>query len=293
MSRPVLVGSGDCVMDAILQGIRSLPAAEDLVEIHFAHVDATGPARPSPEILRRCTVLIEEAWPWNGNSTLRETDRVWLPTDCTTVLVPALHFNTLWPLVANDPRNTPDAGSPAGLIPYAVGDRLALQVIKDVADPKERLAAYLERSPLDLIDVDRFHQLTMHEFFRRERGCDVRVAAHVLENFRHRRLFFTHTNPTPELLRLILVQIYGHPAVEDLFETSCVEAAELFDRWAAGTDVFAGAEAPIHPDIARHFGLEWYDPAARYAWNGRLYSFEEWVAFYLSYAPDQHAPVAA
>lgn len=271
-------------MDAILQGLRTLPDAEAHAEFHLSQFKADGRSDIPPEILRDCNVLIEEAWPWNGNKTLGEAERALLPEDCATVLVPALHFNSLWPLLANDPRNRPGPGNPYGVIPYAVGDRLAVQVIKEVTNPAERLAAYFDRNPTELIDIERLHQVTMDEFFRRERGCDVRVAAYVLENFRKRRLFFTHAHPTPDLLRFVLIQIYGHPAVRDLFEPSSAEAGDMFDQWARTTYAFVGGEAPIHPAVAEHFGLQWYDPTARYSWNGDLYSFEEWIAFYLSYS---------
>ena len=188
MSRVLIVGAGSCIIQAILNHFATIPGLDERAEFHLSQIVAGGRAPVPPEVLVRCGILIEEAAPWQGSGTLSDGERALLPESCTRVTVPTLHFNSLWPLMAEDPRNVPEPGAPYGRIPFGMGDRLALKIMQTVADPAGQRAAYDATEFTSVVNLARSHELEVRNCFAREQGCDVRVAGYVMSHFREKRL---------------------------------------------------------------------------------------------------------
>jgi capsular polysaccharide biosynthesis protein len=195
--------------------------------------------------------------------------------------------------MAEDPRNVPEPGAPYGRIPFPMGDRLALKIIQTVPDPAARRAAY-DATDLDtVVNLARSHELAVRNCFAREQGCDVRVAAYVMSQFRTRRLFWTHAHPTGELMFFVLAQLFGIAALRSVFGLPYDQLVEGARHWAAESNVFVGEEAPIHPAVAKHFGLTWWRPDQQYVWLGEGRTFDQWIDWYLTYLPGSMAPPQA
>ncbi len=291
MSRPVIIGAGSCIIEAIFNQFATIPGLDEKAELHLSQAMGGGRQPVPAEILARAAIVVEEAAPWQGSGTLTAAEREQLPEGCATVTVPTLHFNSLWPLMVADPRNRPEPGAPYGRIPFGMGDRLALKLVQTVPDPAARKAAYDATEFRTVANLARAHELEVRNCFTREQGCDVRVAAFVMANFRTRRLYFTHNHPTPELMYFVLAQLFAVPALRDFIKLPYDQLVVLARGWADTTGMFAGEEAPIHPEVGRHFGLQWWRPDLAYRWLGRARTFDEWNRFLLTYDPDpQPAP---
>jgi hypothetical protein len=292
--RPAVIGAGTCIMESIIGHLKGVPGLADKADLHLSQ--ATGGGRPpiSPELLGRARILIEESAPWQGSATLTPAERSHLPADCTTITVPGLYFNSLWPLMVEDPRNQPEPKALYGRLPFGMGDRLALKLVQTLP-LGERRGAYDAIDVLKQVNLPRSHELEMRNSFQREAGCDVRVAAFVMANFREKRLFFTNGHPTGELMYFVLAQLLAIPALRDLIKLPYDQLIVAARHWADTSGVFKGEEAPIHPAVAAYFGLKWWTPELRYAWLGETRNFSEWMDFYLSYQPpgaEQAAPAA-
>ena len=284
--KPVIIGAGSCIIEAILKQFGEVPGLLDKVDLHLSQIVPGGRGLVPVDILARATILIEEAAPWQGAGTLSDAERASLAEGCTTITVPTLHFNSLWPLMTEDPRNQPEPGAPYGRIPFGMGDRIALKIVQSEPDPTKRRALYDAVDLASVANLARSHELEIRNCFAREHGCDVRVAAYVMANFREKRLFYTHAHPTGELMYFLLAQLYAVPELRDLIKRPYDQLLAGARTWADTSNVFAGEDAPIHPKVAAYFGLKWWRPDVRYRWMEQDRTFDEWVEWYLTYTPN-------
>jgi capsular polysaccharide biosynthesis protein len=285
LSRTLVIGAGSCIMQALLAHFRTINSLEGHVDFVLSQNMAGGRAKVPDEELARCAILIEEAAPWQGSGTLSAEERAVLPASCITVTIPTLHFNSLWPLMTQDPRNVPETGAPYGRIPFGMGDRIALKIVKSVKDPSARRAAYDATELPKTVNIARSHELEVRNFFAREQGCDVRVAAYVLAHFRETRLFYTHAHPTGELVYFMLAQLFAIPVIRDLIRESYEDLMLAARRWIDAANIFRGEEAPVHPAVAEHFGLKWWHRDMNYTWQNQVWTFNSWIDWYLTYDP--------
>jgi hypothetical protein len=84
----------------------------------------------------------------------------------------------------------------------------------------------------------------------------------VLKQFRKQRLFWAVNAPSNALLAELTYRVlhacFGQKMPADRTDVHAVLAS-------IGTqEIFARAALPVHPLVAAHFGLEWYDPQERY-----------------------------
>ena len=291
--KPVIVGAGSCIVEAILKQLAEVPGLLEKVDLHLSQIVPGGRALVPADVLARATILIEEAAPWQGAGTLAAPERSRLAESCTTITVPTLHFNSLWPLMTEDPRNQPEPGAPYGRIPFGMGDRIALKIVQSEPDPTKRRTLYDAVDLASVANLARSHELELRNCFAREQGCDVRVAAYVMANFRDKRLFYTHAHPTGDLMYFLLAQLYAVPALRDLIKRPYDQLLSGARKWADTSNVFAGEDAPIHPKVAAYFGLKWWRPDCRYRWMEQDRTFDEWVDWYLTYVPNADAGPAA
>ncbi len=284
LKMPVVLGAGSCVIELLLEGLAALSGSFDRFDFIASRDETTGRQSVSDDVLSRCVLLVEEASPWKSYHALSESEQRLLPENCPTIRVPTIHFNSLWPLMAADPRNAFDPPeAPWGRFPFPRGDRLAISLLGRGGSLSEKLSAYFATDIRSIVNIARNHQLELADMFERERGCDVNVAAYIAANFRSRRLFYTNGHPTPELLTFALIQILSHPAAKPIMSTGLVDSVESAAGWMEERAPFPGDQSPIHPTVAEHFGLSWCGPGTKYEWLGAAYTFQEWIAFYLSY----------
>ena len=265
MTRPVLIGIGGHVIAALVEQLGAVPGLADAVELHLSPEMPGGRPRAAVEVLARAVVVLAE------NGAMDPAERAALGPDCAVIVLPRLEFASLWPQMA---------------APF--GDRVALGVVRAVAEPGARRAAY-DAVALDrLVDLDRMHAFEAREMFRREEGCDIRVAGFVLSRFRAERLFYSAVHPAGALLEQVMAQLLGHPAIRALATAPFDALLRAVVPGLAG--VFADAQAPVLPGVAAHFGLAWWSHGLQYRQGAVAHDGAGWVEWHLR-APEGAAVV--
>ncbi len=151
-----------------------------------------------------------------------------------------------------------------------------------MANPKDRLASYLAVDINLVVNLDRKHEIETTDMKSRERDCEIQVADYVISNFRRTRLFYMFHHPTEEFMTYITMQLFSRPEVAATLGRTPPVTSGAVRRWLDERKAFYG-QSPVHPGVAEHFELEWYDPGLRYEWLGRTFTFTEWTEFYLNY----------
>jgi len=288
----VLIGAGGHVMGALVMAIAAIPGLDGRVDLHLSRTLPGGRAPVPPDVLARAAVLLEEAAPWQSATSLTAAERALLPQGCTTITLPRPEFNSLWPLMADDPRNVATPELPMGPIPRLFADRLASHIAQAEPDPDLRRAAY-DATRLDsIIDLQQGHEAELRQMFLREQSCNIRIAAFVLSQFRAQRLFHTAVHPAGPVLHYMMAQILAHPTLPDLLAQPYDTA--LRTAGAALDDAFSDIQAPIHPRVAAHFALAWWNAGLEYRWLGQGRRFSDWIEWYLRLpAPSPATPQPA
>jgi len=277
MTRPVLIGIGGNVVSALVEQLGAVPGLAEKVELHLSPEMAGGRPRASAEVLARAVVVLDEAGAMDAG------ERAALPAGAAVITLPRMEFASLWPLMTEHPAR---AGVPAVAAPF--GDRIALLALHA---PGDRRAAYDAVALDGLVQLDRMHGFEAREMFQREAGCDIRIAAMVLARFRRERLFHSARHPAAPLLAHVMAQLLGHPAVAALangtFDAQLLAVTPGLER------VFADAQAPVHPAVAAHFGLQWWSPSLAYRQGEAERDFSGWVDWHLRDAAPTANAVAA
>jgi hypothetical protein len=270
-SRPLIV-YGNCQADAITLALRKDAVVQNLYDVsYYRSFDhpTEGTIALEERVVRNCSLLCEQhdrqAFP------LQEM----LPAHCVTVKFPAVDLNVLWPFNCVNPYNAPEPPTfPFGR--FAYGDRAIVNAIDRGMSADDVLDYYLNRWDDYKVDLDRLLKLEQARLAARDARCDVQIADFVLSRFRKERLFWTINHPTTVLIREVIDRLLhacgkAQPALEDADMENTL-AAHFPPAGPLGV-----VGVPIHPKVAEHLELEWYDPNERYhSWDGKTYSYVEY-----------------
>jgi hypothetical protein len=256
-----VIGAGGAVMQAMLRGLRAVPGLEVSHDLVTAATDRA--------LLAGARVVLDEV-PAPGQSSLPPALRLALAPSCAVIRLPRPALTALWPLAG-------ESAEQREATPFA--DRLAAHIAVAGAAPEEAAAAYASVPISALVDLDTALADDMQLLLAREQGCEVRLAAFVLSQFRTQRLFHAAAQPAGPLLRLALAQMLTHPALAALLEVPLDLA--LAAAGAVLDHSFAEEEAPVHPGVAAHFALSWWGPALTYRRGERCGDGPAWVGWML------------
>lgn len=279
MSKPAILVLGNCIVARhfdVLQLFPGLTGSFDLGLCKFGVPD------PPEELFRRCTLLLAQNRLF-GAPTLTPALRDRLPPDCAILRIPTLTFGSLWPLICRDPRDRLETQPTLRyLFPESHADRLALDVMRRVEGRDARRKSYLATDLAGVVDLLRLHEIQAEQLVANEMDCDVRIASYVLSHFRNERLFFAHHHPTPALILYQFAQIVTHPTFAPFRDGSIVSMIATAAAWLDRTQPFSNEQVPIHPQVARTFGLEWWTEDMIYEIDDGRFTFEQWLDHYMS-----------
>lgn len=270
--RPLIV-YGNCQADAITLALRKDAAVSNLYDVSYyrSFDHPTEGAMPLDDaVVARCSLLCEQQdWQPFGRHDV-------LPADCVTVKFPSADLNVLWPFNCVNPYNAPEPPAfPFGR--YAYGDRAIINAIDRGMGPDDVLEYYLNGWDDYKVDLGRLLKLEQARLAARDARCDVKIGEFVLARFRKERLFWTINHPTTVLIREVIERLlHACGKVQPALEDADMEATLAAHFPPAGPLGVVGV--PIHPKVAEHLELEWYDPNERYrSWDGQTYSYVEYV----------------
>ena len=258
--KPTIVIYGNCAGEFLSQELRRMPAIAAAYDVHWIRsfsVQEDNPDYGRPQdltALPRCQILFEQTGNFRADMKQLGGDLAQfpIPAGARRISFPPLFLNTLWPLVAVDPRNkaTIRPWRIEGAYPKPMGNRLIIGMMRDERDPEILFERYKTIRLSDHVDLDRLHELTVTKIRALDQGSDIVVGDFIERNFRTVRLFVEQLHPSGPLLRHFCEQAFRHLGLAD---------ASVADRLAEiqrrpGLGAF---EVPIHPDIIEHFDLVW------------------------------------
>ncbi len=255
---------GNCQAEAITAVLQRNPMLSGLFRFvymrSFVH-PTDGPMVLPAEDLENCAIIAEQHDP----RTFPYRDQ--LPADCPIVSFPSVDCNLLWPFNVTNPFDAPEPPEfPFGRFPY--GDRVIAACIKKGMKAEAILEYYLDGWDDYKLDMDRLKQIESARLRARDAQCTVKMAEYVIENLPKRRLYWTANHATPELLseltvRLLRACFNGNAKIEAEADIAGTISTFFGPRGPLGI-----IGVPIHPRVAEHFALEWYDPKERLPYYG-------------------------
>ncbi|HEY1935611.1 MAG TPA: WcbI family polysaccharide biosynthesis putative acetyltransferase [Acetobacteraceae bacterium] len=200
-----------------------------------------------------------------------------VPADCDVQRIPSPHMTALWPLQGADPRRIAEPGR-YGHGRYMFSDRVGASMANMMLQDDVVLLAYESMAEKEMPDLDASLDADVAVWRQLDATNDVRVADFILANFRRQRMFLAPPLAGSAVLRHIIDQLIETPAIRAV--ASPADLARELDFLLSGY-VGHWQELPIHPHIARHFGLQWWQPGMRYRWFGNSWTFEEYALNYI------------
>lgn len=255
--KPVIVLYGNCHVGFTRNVLARLDVLTEAYEIWWVRnfkVNSSLTTGFDLEKLRRCDYFILQVGHWDTDSVGVGTELLeMLPPHCRIIRVPPLFLNSLWPFMVNDPRNWSNDLNTEGPYPNYIANRVILRLMQEETDPDRVFEIYMSKDIGSLVDLDRLHGINLAQLDGIDLQSDIALTGFIENNFREKRLFLSQLHPTGPLSAEIARQIVGQL---DLVKEDDPQLLETLDEVEAMHGI-GDIDAPIHPGIADHFGLEW------------------------------------
>ena len=280
--RTVILIYSNCQGIDLIRLMRSSPVLRSHFDVRLVqfHLIDEGTDRLTTEIVQDVDVV----WEQMGSDFPAHRDQMHAlrPADARTITFPSLNMLALWPFTGIDSRLEKEPLYPVGRYPWPDYVAAELDPRGELVSDEALFQRYMQASAAKLPDLDRRLAMDVARWRERDSTCDIAVADDLLENFRTRQLFYSFGRPTPFAIRSIFHQLLAHT----------IPDANLLDRARADLDrllaFYVGydmEECPVHPLVARHFDLEWYDPDGLYRHHSNAFSYKDYIVRYMRYDP--------
>lgn len=183
----------------------------------------------------------------------------------------------LWPFSGESHvRNQPLHDLQDGPYGQQFGDRWLNKCIKAGTKPEDICAEYEALDVAKVVNLDRMYELIMHYMRRADVRTGFEFAPLIAKFVSEEPLFLTPSNLQLRLFRPLAQGVYQRLGIPPETVASVLDAL-----WRSP---FPLVEHPIHPSVARHFGLKFARTDTRYrTLSGETITFREWVARYVGY----------
>ncbi len=195
--------------------------------------------------------------------------------DAKHIMIPLVACGFLWPFAGEArPGNRPTWFNKIGAYPGEMSDGYLNRLIEKGVSPEEAAETYCRLDVNGVRNLDRLYELVMDRQRRRDEMTGFRLTELIEAFFHDERVFTTSHHPGPRIMLALAGQLFERLRLP-------VERIETFRRLARETHL-PWTEAPIHPSVARHFGLSYAgaETLYRYSADGFL-TFREWVMRYM------------
>ena len=264
VATPRLIVAGNCQASFIAKLLAANPAVTDRYKVvSFRNFRPGDQGELTEHNLRNCGVLLEQI----AHRAPELPQKALLPKWTKVIRFPIVWFNSLWPSYTRDDRNPPK-GEGEQIWPY--GDRLILDALGKGMSPTDAVKQWFETDVAARVDLDRFHEINAAKARELDTRAEVKLGAYVLDNFRREKLFASHNHPYFPMFEVMRDRIYEAMDLPPGQEDMQLASSGMYDT-----------HVPIHPSVARHFGLQWWTPEMA----GRLRDIEvEPFEFWRKYA---------
>jgi Flp pilus assembly protein TadD len=270
MKKVVFLGNCQATRLWVLYNEQFQPITGDTTEMVVNFVDLT---ERGSRALQDADIIVAQAMDAEQSVSLDTID-----TQARTVEFPLVTGLFLWPFFSGQPRvgNAPLPYLADGPYGQQFGDRWLDKKIVAGVEPDDIVEEYLALDVAKAVNLDRLYDLVMERARQRDRRTGFAIAPVIENGFRDRQLFMSPANPELELFRLMAAGVYRQLGI-----SATAVNAILDTLWRSP---FPIADHPVHPSVARHFGLEFVGPDTRYRTvSGERLTFREWVVRYVHY----------
>ena len=193
------------------------------------------------------------------------------------VPVPLVSATFLWPFAGSaHPLNADSPHLSGGPYPGELGDGFLNRMIKDEVSPAVALERDRQHDLGGPAALDRRYEIVMDQQRQRDAVCGYTVAGEIESRFRREPLFLSPHHPRQQITMVLAQQCLARIGAPQ-------RSIDMLTRNMPGF-LFPQDEQPIHPAVARHFGLAYINNETLYAWRGEgRFSFDEWVLRYMRY----------
>ncbi len=192
-------------------------------------------------------------------------------TAAEIVRFPTVSLGFLWPygLVPHAKNSALDYWQ-CGPYDYLLGDNFLNRKIERGASPDDAVAEYLALDIAKHAHLDRLREIMIDRQRARDARCDMAFADEMDARFQSEDLFLNPYRPNARMAARLAAAVYGRLGV------GADEVERLTARWRKTP--FERTALPIHPGVARHFGLSYGHEGEKYLYHsGEMLTFEQYI----------------
>ena len=261
---------GNCQAEALASVYRARAAAEIGDSVSFLS-SVSRPSDSDVQLIQDADVIIEQVFDFKPTVALED-----FTPNARVVRFPTVSGAFLWPFSGRaHPRNASFPFLRGGPYPAELGDGFLNRMIVERVDPDDAVARYLELDVAAIANLDQRYEIIIRQQRSRDALADLPTADVMERLFRDEHIFFSPYHPGPRLLRLLFAGILEKIGVDSGFIGRMQRVptrSPLADRWL-----------PIHPAVARHFGLSYVADNQAYRFLEGSFTFVEWAMRYMRF----------
>jgi hypothetical protein len=253
-------------------------------------------------------VTVWEQVETGGVSSNRATLHERIPKNAPIIRFPPFSATCLWPFAGNDPRIATDPDRypwPDSIAAILASDPLARNTLHndtlaedtlgnatgagdtgaddtgadDTGADDELFEKYLRLTTERLPDLDRRLRLDIARWKSADAIADIPLADWVEQTFRVTKLFHTSGHVTATAVAYLMKQLLTRTGIlTPALARVAIGEVDILLRRHTGQDFEC---VPIHPLVARHLNLGFYDPDATYRWHAHEWTFRQYILHYI------------
>ena len=180
----------------------------------------------------------------------------------------------IWPFVGTEhPLHVELYGQSYQPFRSEIADSYLNRLLAEGMSPDEAAERYLRADVTTLVRLDRLYEITIDRQRARDNATGYNFADLIESRFREEQLFLTPYHPTLTVSRHLAISIFDDLRVPP----QCVSLLKRRMK----TSFFPTYATPVHPQIARHFGLKWASETTTYPFHSEgPITFEQFVRKY-------------
>lgn len=191
--------------------------------------------------------------------------------------VPMVLAGFVWPY-ATEPHvhNVPERPISDGPFPQQRSDSFLNRLIAKGVSPEDALEQYLALDIARVAHVDRFREIYLDQQRTRDERTGFEVASFVDDNIATQALFMSPHHPNRPVFNHVARQLFDKMGLPSAAIETGLSTVDAFP--------YSREELPIHPGIAKHYGLAYAPPERRYRFNDEGWcTFAEFVLKFMRY----------
>lgn len=270
MKKLVFLGNCQTRRLEVLYDQKFAPITGDTTEFIASFENFTPRVR---QTMAEADIIVSQATDTEQKVSVRKTE-----TNAQIIEFPYISGMFLWPYSgrAHIHNQAVLPRLPDGPYGAQLGNPWLNNRIKAGEKPEAIAAEYEALDLTKVINLDRTFEIALDRARKRDERTGFDISKIIEERLTDTPLFMTPDNFELALFRPLAAEVYKRLGIP-----GGVVEAMLDTMWRTP---FPIADHPIHPSVARHFGLKFIGPDTRYrTFTGELLTFREWIGRYVRY----------